>query len=233
MIAYQRLQAACSGERPKCKRCARLNHECIYDSKTLHSRSPHTYRHHPAIRQRDLVPASRPQIPQNASSSNDTTGRVPNAMPLLDATIVPSDSDFGLPSSLIDTLVETYFTCVYNANLLLHKGLFLEQLAANRVPGHLLMSICAWGSVYVLRVSILNKINLFKASITTLVSRDLYTTTGSVECGRRKLGRFYSARLRNRVPTTLLQVSTFASSGTVKVNGGGLACTQVGSPLAL
>lgn len=54
----------------------------------------------------------------------------------------------GIPKSLVLTLVEVYYDNVYNATLLLHKGLFLRSLAAGTARPHLVLSVCAWAAKY-------------------------------------------------------------------------------------
>jgi hypothetical protein len=46
-------------------------------------------------------------------------------------------------------LIEIYFSRVYNANLLFHKRSFLSDLAVNRVPGFVALSVFALASMYV------------------------------------------------------------------------------------
>ncbi|KAJ3547466.1 hypothetical protein NM208_g1501 [Fusarium decemcellulare] len=59
----------------------------------------------------------------------------------------PDETSYhGIPASLVSTLVEEYFDNVYQSDLLLHKPLFLESLAAGTVQPHVLLSICAWGA---------------------------------------------------------------------------------------
>lgn len=52
----------------------------------------------------------------------------------------------GISESLMYTLVDVYFENAYNASLLLHKGRFLESLAAGTVEAHLILSVCAYAA---------------------------------------------------------------------------------------
>ena len=63
--------------------------------------------------------------------------------------LAPSGPDYlGIPVSLIPELIEVFYSHSYNASLLLHKGLFLKELAEGSVSGHVLLSICAIASKY-------------------------------------------------------------------------------------
>lgn len=66
----------------------------------------------------------------------------------------PTDVPYlGIPQSLVLTLVDVYFDNVYNASLLLHKGLFLESLAAGTARLHVVLGVCAWAAKYATRLS--------------------------------------------------------------------------------
>lgn len=56
----------------------------------------------------------------------------------------------GVPQTLLWELVEIYFTHAYNASLLLHKDTFVHSLRAGTVTPHVLLSVCAWASKWVL-----------------------------------------------------------------------------------
>lgn len=132
----------CSGERPICGRCSRLRRHCVYHNdpptsrrSAFNSSSVHTNRNRPSAPRHkfngEVVPPrhctySHPAAPLSVSPKQETY--------------------LGISESLMYTLVEVYYENAYNASLLLHKGLFLESLAAGTVEPHVILSICAWAS---------------------------------------------------------------------------------------
>lgn len=49
----------------------------------------------------------------------------------------------GIPPTLLSALVETYYACVYNASLLLHKEAFLAAVSDGTARGHVVLGVCA------------------------------------------------------------------------------------------
>jgi hypothetical protein len=62
--------------------------------------------------------------------------------------------DFGVPPGLFLNLIDVYFSHVYNANLLLRRRSLLAELHAGTVRPHILLSICAFASMYASRKDI-------------------------------------------------------------------------------
>ncbi|KAI8660008.1 hypothetical protein NCS56_01219400 [Fusarium sp. Ph1] len=125
----------CSGERPRCRRCTRLNHRCIYSETTSHDQ---TVRDQRGPRPLTLL-SSKQETHSGGSEGRCLKPRVLPGHP-------NEESYHGIPVSLITRLVEEYFSNVYQSDLLLHKPTFLATLAARNVRSHVLLSICAWGA---------------------------------------------------------------------------------------
>ena len=139
----------CSGDRPICKRCSRLGHTCIYSTPEVRRTSRPT----PGFTTSDKPPLPLSSISRGRSLStlshqdDQVTSHAFHASPPLLAN--PSEEYYlGIPLSLVSTLVEVYYSNVYNATLLLHKPSFLEALASGTAPIHIVLSVCAFASKY-------------------------------------------------------------------------------------
>ncbi|KAK4893554.1 hypothetical protein LTR27_008021 [Elasticomyces elasticus] len=90
-----------------------------------------------------MSPWPSPVQPQrNAASRNAPRISTSSGLP------TPATQDLGIPQALIPTLVELYFSNVYNAELLFHKRSFLEALALGTTRPHVILAICAWGAKF-------------------------------------------------------------------------------------
>ncbi len=139
----------CSGERPICGRCSRLKRTCVYNSDP------------PAPRRSPFIAASvhpnrylsSPSITTQEKRRRTSVQTVPPgdhsySPPVLPSDYLRDDHYLGISKSLIQTLVNVYFENAYNASLLLHKGLFLDSLAAGTASPHIVLSVCAWAAKY-------------------------------------------------------------------------------------
>ncbi|KIX09067.1 uncharacterized protein Z518_00145 [Rhinocladiella mackenziei CBS 650.93] len=127
----------------------RLRHTCIYGVNT-----PEVQKISKASQQTSTAD----HCPPSASSLYDrdrncvisqNSGQLVNTAHSAVPTRLVSISDeycLGIPSSLVRTLVEVYYSHVYNASLLLHKRSFLEALASGTARPHVVLSVCAWAS---------------------------------------------------------------------------------------
>ncbi|KIW10893.1 hypothetical protein PV08_10192 [Exophiala spinifera] len=112
----------CGGEKPSCARCTRLSRPCVYKpvAAALQARrraSSHASAHKP-------VPAS------------EYTGSPLRLNP-------PEKRYFGVPSALLPTLVDLYFTYIYNARLLFHRPSLEAALEAQSVRSDIVLCFCA------------------------------------------------------------------------------------------
>ncbi|KAH8808017.1 hypothetical protein F5884DRAFT_857574 [Xylogone sp. PMI_703] len=130
------LKIRCTGERPSCKRCSRLNHTCIYVDPT-NARSN-------AKRAEQKLRALHSDR-QNPNSEIFRYGHEPVSAPSFLRSI-REEHFLGIPKSLVLTLVDVYFSNVYNADLLLHKPTFLQSLTRGASSPHVVLSVCAWGA---------------------------------------------------------------------------------------
>lgn len=139
-------QVRCSGDRPACKRCARLKHNCVYA--VLAATSPSNDHVHPT----GMVfsPPGTPVQghPRTSSSERITSEVFAPQMWTISNPATPEKTSLGIPNSLVTTLVDVYYTHVYNASLMLHRTSFLQQLESGTVAPALLLSICAFASMY-------------------------------------------------------------------------------------
>lgn len=118
----QKHQLRCSGVRPVCPRCQRANRPCIYD------------------------PTSTVYLPADSSLRASHEPLPPVSDVSIISTTCHALPTYGIPVKLMYELVSIYFSHVYNATLLLHRSTFLQQLAANEVRPHIILSICAFAS---------------------------------------------------------------------------------------
>lgn len=146
----------CSGERPICKRCVRLNHPCVYDSSPAVATRKKPNNPVVPVRTHTLATTDQCSSP-GASSLNDerlsagTNAGLGTDSRSFDPNPIPYDHPqelqyIGIPGQLILELVELYYENVYNASLLLHKQLFLRSLAAGTARPPVVLSVCAWAA---------------------------------------------------------------------------------------
>lgn len=142
-------QIRCSGERPICKRCARLLRNCVYTTTTSPERSLRFILDSRNVDRRTRT-SSNPikeinsQI-HNSAGQSGLEGPPSTGLPAIIS--VRKDSLYlGISESLMYTLVDVYFESAYNSSLLLHKGRFLESLVAGTVEAHLILSVCAYAA---------------------------------------------------------------------------------------
>lgn len=118
-----KLKIRCSGDKPSCTRCVRLKSLCHYADD--------------GVRKRKGQPKG---FTANKVSSYSATQIVPFPSHSVDDTLQ------DIPSTLLTTLVDLYFTNVYQSTLLFHKPTFLQSLSSGTIRQHVLLSICAWGA---------------------------------------------------------------------------------------
>ncbi|UZP41761.1 hypothetical protein NXS19_009577 [Fusarium pseudograminearum] len=119
----------CSADRPRCRRCTRLNNSCHY----YDIRTPNQLKVvERSSRTREALLSSRPEPLASTSGT---------AVPM-----TPDENCSEIPSSLFNALIELYFNNVYQSNLLLHKASFINSLADSAVRPHVLLSMCALGA---------------------------------------------------------------------------------------
>lgn len=143
-------QIRCSGERPVCKRCMRLKHNCIYSTPNV--RDPKTHRASFAVSD-EPIQAAFQEHARNISQDFEPTVNHHAASPVLLAQPTLEDRHLGIPKSLLSTLVEVYFDNVYNAQLLLHKRSFVQSVAAGTARPHVVFGVCAFAAKYAFRDS--------------------------------------------------------------------------------
>ncbi len=142
-------QIRCSGERPICNRCSRLRRTCVYSSDPPASRkSPYISASARTNRYPSPPPINAQERRHRASGEAVPVGNYPYSTPVLLSDYPEENPYLGISKSLIYTLVEVYYENAYNARLLLHKGLFLESLAAGTANPHVVLSVCAWAAKY-------------------------------------------------------------------------------------
>jgi hypothetical protein len=120
----------CSGHRPACQRCLRLRRSCVYE----------------ALGRGEIVRdvSGSVQVPTSAARSGRPT--TPPATP----SILGSENYLvDIPSSLVSSLVDVYFSHVYNASLLLHRQTFERELSSGTAKSHVILSVCAFASMLV------------------------------------------------------------------------------------
>lgn len=138
-------QVRCSGDRPICKRCARLNHTCHYGGNASETGK------RPTRTRRTYNVTDSPVVQCESATSSEKNRHVLHSKRQA-TNVLPSNSisevhQLGIPSSLVSILVELYYSHVYNASLLLQKRCFLEAMADGSVSPHVILSVCAWGSM--------------------------------------------------------------------------------------
>ena len=116
----------CSGERPACRRCARLRHHCGYVNGV----------------------ATTPESSQPAASYLQKSDRCNYLSPTSLVQEPLEDNSLGIPKPLIAALVDTYYSHIYNATLLLHRKAFQRALAAGTADPAVVLSVCAFASMY-------------------------------------------------------------------------------------
>ncbi|RBR23141.1 uncharacterized protein FIESC28_04136 [Fusarium coffeatum] len=123
----KRQKIRCSGDRPSCTRCVRLKSPCHYNKGGVNR-----------VRKQKEYPDVF--IGNTASSRSSLTPIVAAPHRSIEDTLD------NIPSTLLTTLVNLYFTNVYQSTLLFHKPTFLQSLSSGTVRQHVLLSICAWGA---------------------------------------------------------------------------------------
>jgi hypothetical protein len=137
-------QVRCSLEKPICKRCTRLKHDCTYATNNTKSkfvdrsarrqlavRAPGETLEH-VSRIRNVRPDSPvPGISSGISKCNNFR---------------TAKTAIEIPPDLLLTLVNVYYDCVYNASLLLHRRTFMQALSAGTMPRHVILSVCAFAA---------------------------------------------------------------------------------------
>ncbi|KAK5062508.1 hypothetical protein LTR84_004581 [Exophiala bonariae] len=119
----------CTGEKPKCKRCVRLEHSCSYEAR---STVPRKAQQTPPSLDPYYGQTNLPALTHNSNRTHVNT--------------VGQGIYLGIPRPLIKELIEIYYENVCNSTLLLHKTSFLESVSKGTVVPHTLLSVCAWGA---------------------------------------------------------------------------------------
>lgn len=133
----------CSGDKPSCQRCLRLNRSCLYGNRTARDGNPPVIPNHESTGATSL----NPRITVTTSNYNRLCVTPSLSPPQLSG--LPEKAYIGIPSPLLSELVEIYFSHVYNASLLLHKSRFKQAVRSQTVQPHVLLSVCALASKYV------------------------------------------------------------------------------------
>lgn len=140
-------QVRCSGEKPSCKRCIRLRRTCTYASDVVSG--------YVASQSREAF--SPPRC--NATNEFERNGFPPGRPQRSSAQFLllpheesvlrfPAQEHYlGIPSTLLSSLIDVFYSHIYNASLLLHKRLFLESLTRGTARPHLVLSVCAFAAV--------------------------------------------------------------------------------------
>ncbi|OJJ68573.1 hypothetical protein ASPBRDRAFT_68120 [Aspergillus brasiliensis CBS 101740] len=113
----------CTGLRPACQRCQRAKQPCIYDAPSTAFHSTNAVGISQLVS--GLAPGPSHALPQHSGALSH-----------------------GIPQTLMHKLIDVYFLHVYNARLLVHRPTFLQQLADNAVPDHVVLSMCALASSF-------------------------------------------------------------------------------------
>ncbi|KAF5585435.1 hypothetical protein FPCIR_8311 [Fusarium pseudocircinatum] len=82
-----------------------------------------------------------------ADLAADRQTRIRNS-PDMRSNVLPLAFSFGIPEPLLMKLVDLFFSHAYNATLLLHPTSFRKALLAGRVREDIVLSICAFASVF-------------------------------------------------------------------------------------
>lgn len=132
----------CSSERPSCKRCIRLRRVCSYVSDVASG--------YVASQSRK---ASPPPPSYAADLSPGRTSISSVKVPLLQfeqpLPRLPAQEHYlGIPKTLLSSLVDVFFSHIYNASLLLRKCDFLDSIAKGTARHHLVLSVCAFAAMY-------------------------------------------------------------------------------------
>lgn len=138
----------CSGERPSCKRCARLNHTCTYETPPTGPRLDPERPPRPTCNKR-RAPITPPATRREGFVIGSSSGNSTNEQPIFPSLTQQPDFDeryLGIPKALLSTLIDLYFDNVYNTSLLLQKKSFQQSVAAGTARAHVVLSICAWGA---------------------------------------------------------------------------------------
>lgn len=132
----------CSSERPSCKRCIRLRRVCSY--------VPDVASGYVASQSRKASPPP-PSYAANLSPGRASISSVKIPLPPFEQQLprLPAHEHYlGIPKTLLSSLIDVFFSHIYNASLLLRKGDFLDSLAKGTARHHLVLSVCAFAAVY-------------------------------------------------------------------------------------
>ena len=143
-----KVQVRCSNDRPVCKRCARLRHNCVYATEGI--RATAVSQSNKLVQEVGSVStATRASNPQKSGDRNYIT---PEAIEPLIRSVprppLPEKTLLGIPDSLVAALVDVYYSHVYNASLLVHRASFLQALKTGIADPAMVLSICAFASMY-------------------------------------------------------------------------------------
>jgi hypothetical protein len=153
-------QVRCSGDKPVCRRCSRLRHACIYSAKSVNSGNVPQVDGTSSLLQSARVTDTPPTPVSTTTPSREEghstyrgsygaeTTRNKYPIPPLLLTSPSQDYNLGIPESLVSSLIEVYYSDVYNASLLVHKRMFLEAVAAGTARPQVVLSVCAIASMY-------------------------------------------------------------------------------------
>jgi hypothetical protein len=145
------MQIRCSGERPSCKRCARLRHTCTYNApfSANEANPPHTPQ--PVSNSKRRPPLQPPASSEGRFGTGGSIVQKANAQVLslsFPHELGNEDRYHGIPKTLLLALVELYFDNVYNAHLIFQRETFQQSLALGRARSHVVLSVCAFGARY-------------------------------------------------------------------------------------
>jgi hypothetical protein len=138
-------QVRCSLDKPVCKRCTRLKHDCTYATNSTKSKFiDHSARRQLAVR------APGDTLEHVSRTRNDTRPESPapgigRGVPTCD-NYQTAGTAIEIPPDLLLTLVNVYYEYIYNASLLLHRRTFMKALSAGTVPRHVILSVCAFAA---------------------------------------------------------------------------------------
>lgn len=115
-------QLRCGGEKPSCTRCTRLARPCVY--KPVGAATV-------ARRRASSIASSHRPVPVSEYIGSPSRLHI------------SEKKYFGVPSTLLPTLIDLYFKCIYNARLLFHRPSLEVALEAQSVRSDIVLCICA------------------------------------------------------------------------------------------
>lgn len=135
---------------------------------------------------------------------SDTSGSLAWSIPRARS---PEKNLLGIPSSLVATLVDVYYSHVYNASLMVHRASFAQELKSGTASPAMVLSICALASVYGHRASQSGhkgiQTNWPQGSIGTVKTIPHSESTASASIGPSELESWHSRVSRLQSKTTL------------------------------